>query len=147
MPLIDRLQVLKLKRSYVLLEAGPYNSGGFNGIAPSLRSTAAEALSLCFEFDVHPDDVQVSVVSVEGDPGSYRFIYRATWDPNQQLAELVGGPEHGRKYTLAVPSATVTICHGMGRYKESVPDKYCFVGFEVDSRRFIYQYQEKPPDA
>lgn len=145
--LVEKFVVLKLQRSYVLLEAGPYHSEGFNGIAPTLKSSAADALSLCFEFEVHPDDVVVSVVSVEGVPGAYRFVYRATWQPNQLLVSLVGGPENGRQYTQPYPMSTVTMCHGMGRYEGSLPDEYKLSGFDVETRRFIFQYQEKPPDA
>lgn len=140
--LIDKLVVLKLRRSYVLLEAGPYRHQGFNGVAPTLKAYAAGALELCFGFDVDADDVRLAVVSVEGEEGAYRFIYRATWEPDQLLVRLNGGPEDGREYTLPYPMPTVTIRHGMGSYEESMPDEYRFTGFDTGSRRFIFDYQE-----
>lgn len=145
--LVDRGEVLKLLRAYLLLEAGPYDYSGFERIRPVLRVLAAEALTLCFEFEVHPDDVRVSVVSVEGEPGQYRFVYRATWEPNPLLVSLAGGPQNGQEYTQPYPASTVTIRHGVGAYEQSRPSVYRLAGFDAGARRFIFKYQEKPPDV
>lgn len=134
-------QVQAMRQAYATVTHDAYNPLGYQGTEVELRLEAQRILSEAFDpFPIDPRDITITCITMDGEPGDVKLVYRATWDPPMITeVQLRGGRHDGWAYALKYPHNTVTFPPNVG----SSEDHYFMSGFDTDTRRFVFDYQEK----
>lgn len=132
-------EVTARKQQYATINSDVYAGLGYNDTDPMLRDAAQEVFRAAFGFSVHRDDIHITCTTLDGEPGKYRLVFRATWDPPMHDVELREGTFDGQIMHLPGPTGTVTMSSGVGTYE------YELVGFNTTSRRYVFALKQKVP--
>jgi len=139
MNIIPIHEVLARKQQYATINSDVYAGLGYNDTDPLLRDAAQEVFRAAFGFPVHRDDIHITCTTLDGKPGAYRLVFRASWDPPMVDVELCNGSFDGQTMHLPGPTATVTMSTGVGTYE------YELMGFNPGSRRYVFALKQKVP--
>lgn len=106
--------------------------------AKAIRETAARMFGQMYPHEFHPDDMCIQYEHTEEDGV---IVCRATWVPDFDTAELVGGPNDGLAIRLPFPNGTVTTASGVRTLH------YHLTGFNTASRRHVFQLEKEGTHA
>ena len=125
--------VLAMKQQYATLKSDAHEGLGYNAKDPVLRAEACQFLGQAFApYPIHPDDISITCSSLEGTPGSYFLIFRATWDPRMDSTVLLQDEQGEHTERLPFPQSSVTRSCGMRTWV------YELAGFDTDSRLYVF---------
>lgn len=139
MSIVPIHEVTARKQQYATLNSDVYAGMGYNETDPLLRDAAREVFQAAFGFPVQNDEIHITCTTLDGQPGAYRLVFRASWDPPMADVELQNGSFDGQTMHLPGPTATVTMSTGVGSYE------YELAGFNTASRRYVFALKQRIP--
>lgn len=129
---IEKVQAMKQQVAKVRCPA--YNSRGYSGAEPALRAAALEGFAQAFDIPINPAHLTISCISYEGEPGLYVLVFRASWSPPMDQAQLVGGRHDGWVHKLGHPHSTVTVPSSVGS-----SEQYHLTGFDTETSNYVFE--------
>lgn len=133
---IERVQ--EMRQQYATITHDARHPVGFHTIERELQESAREIFAEVFApYPIRADDITISCITLEDDePGKYQFVFRATWDPQMNAAQLHGGRHNGQWRAITTPQSTVTFASNVGSSNE----QYGLSGYDTDTRRFVFTH-------
>lgn len=138
-------QVREMRQQYATITHDARQPVGYDAVEQELRERARDIFADVFApFPIRADDIIISCITLEdSEPGKYQFVFRATWDPQMNAAQLHGGTRNGQWVIVTIPRSTVTFASSVG----SSDEQYGLSGYDTDSRRFVFTHKPQQKAA